>query len=306
MQQLIILGAGPAGLSAGLRAKELKLNYLILEQGEIAQTFLETYPRGKDVADFPKDMKTKGNLWFERCSVENLLDKWKETANELKIKTNQEVLEIQKQEIGFTIKTSEDTYESENVIIAIGKQAKPNKLGVEGEDLKKVFYNLKDPEDFNNKNIMIVGGGDSAIDAALRLSKKNKIIISYRKPNFFRLNEDNSANINQKKQEGIIETIFNSNLKEIKEDKIILEVNNQEREIENDFVFIFAGSKPPLDFFEKTGVKIENNKVVLDENFQTSIKNLYLIGDAASKPPLLIKPAINQGYDVVERIAERI
>lgn len=302
MYELIIIGAGPAGLSAGLRAKELNLNYLILEKGKIAQTFLDTYPHKKNVADFPKELEKKGNFWFEKCQVEELITQWREIAKSLNIKENQEVLKIQKDAEKFLIQTPNNTYQSQAVIIAIGKQEKPRKLRVKGESLKKVFYRLKNPKDFNEKNILIVGGGDSAIDTALSLSEKNKVTISYRKENFFRLNKENSKEINKKIKENQIKIIFKSNLKEIKKDEVILDIGGQEKEIENDFVFIFAGSELPLNFFRKINVETNDKSVILDDNFQSNLEGLYIIGDAAQKPPFLIKPAINQGFDVVNYI----
>ncbi len=304
MYQIIIIGAGPAGLSAGLRAKELNLNFLILEKGKIAQTFLSAYTNGKEVTDFPKTLEKKGNFWFEKCRVEELITRWKKIAKSLNIKENQEILKIQKEKGKFLIQTQKEKYESQSVIIAIGKQEKPRKLGIVGEDLEKVFYHLKDSQDFNQKKILVVGGGDSAIEAALSLSEKNSVTISYRKENFFRLNEENLREINKK--ENKIKIIFKSNLKEIKKHEVILDIDSQEKRIENDFVFIFAGSELFINFFKKIGVKTNDKSVILDENFQSSFEELYVVGDAAQKVPFLIKPAINQGFDIVNIIAKKI
>jgi thioredoxin reductase len=303
------VGAGPAGLSSGLRAKELNLSYLILERKKVCSTILETYTSGKLVTDFPKEHKVKGNFWFERCTTEELLEKWQEIANGLEIHENEEVLDVvKKNDEIFQIRSNKNTYKSKALVIAIGKEGKPRKIGVKGEDLsEKVFYKLKDAKDFKNRDILIVGGGDSAIDAALHLCENNEVIISYRKPAFFRLNEENLRKVEEKCQNYELEVIFNSNVMEIKDKSVILEIKSEEKEIKNDFVFIFAGSELPIEFFRKIeGVEIVDDKVVLDEHFQTSLKNLFTVGDASGRPPFLIKTAINQGYEVVEFISKNL
>ncbi|MEM4347697.1 MAG: NAD(P)/FAD-dependent oxidoreductase [Candidatus Altiarchaeota archaeon] len=303
---VIIAGCGPAGLSAGLRAKELNLNFLILERERVCNFISENYIQGKEVSCVPDNLELKGNLWFKRCKVENLLEKWQKTARMLNIHENEEVLNVEKRE-NFLVKTNKSNYYAKNVIVAIGKEAKPRKLNVKGENLKKVFYKLKNPNEFKGKKVLIVGGGDSAIEAALELCKENKVSISYRREKFFRLNEENSKKIDEAIKSKALEVIFSSNVKEIKERSITLEVFGKEKEIENDYIFIFAGSELPIEFFKRIeNLKIENDKVILDENFQTNIKGLFVIGDASGKPPFVIKNAINQGYDVVNFISKNM
>lgn len=306
---LIIIGAGPAGLSSGLRAKELNLNYLILEKEKICNFIVENYISEKIVSDAPKDLKLEGNLWFQPCKSEELLKKWREVAQGLNIHENEEVLDIEKKEREniFLVLSNKEKYFAKNVIVAIGNENKPKKLDVKGENLwkEKVFYKLKNPKDFQDKEILVVGGGDSAVDATLALCENNNVIISYRREKFFRLIEENLKKIEEKINSGKVKVLFNSNVKEILENKILLEVSGKgEEKIKNDFVFIFIGHELPIDFFKKiNGIKIENEKVVLDENFQTSVKNLFVIGNASGRPPFLIKPAINQGYKVVNFIS---
>lgn len=303
---LIIVGCGPAGLSAGLRAKELGLNFLILERAKVCNFILENYISGKDVSCVPDNLELKGNLWFKKCKVEKLLAKWQKIAKELNVHENEEVVNIEKKE-NFLVKTNKGEYISRNVIVAIGKEAKPRKLNVRGENMKNVFYKLKNPKEFKGKKIIIVGGGDSAVEAALELCKENKVSVSYRREKFFRLNEENSKKIDEAIKSKSLEVIFNSNVKEIKERSIILEISGKEKEIENDFIFIFAGNELPIEFFKKIeNLKIENDKVILDQNFQTNIKGLFVIGDASGKQPFVIKNAINQGYDVVNFISRKI
>jgi len=304
---LIIVGAGPAGLSAGLRAKDLSFDYLILEKEKICNFISENYISGKTVSVAPKNLELHGNLWFQECKVEELLKKWREIASVLNVKENEEVLNIEKRGDVFLLITKKAKYNAEKVIVAIGKESYPRKLNVEGENLKeKVFYRLKNPDEFKGKKILIVGGGDSAIDAALSLYRENYVTVSYRKEKFFRLNEENSKNIDEKMNSGKVKVIFNSNVKKITKNYVLLDISGKEEKIENDFVFIFAGNDLPIDFFRKIpGLKIEKEKVVLDENFQTTLTGLFVIGDAAGKPPFLIKPAINQGFDVVNFIYQK-
>ncbi len=249
---LIIIGAGPAGLAAAMKAKELKLNYLVLEQGIIGQT-IKNYPKDhklfKEYANNQETNKTK--LWFEECYKDRLVEKWHGQAKNLNINENEQVLEIKNKINHLKIKTNKQKYKAEKVIIAMGIFAKPRFLNIEGESLEKVHHKLKDHEKTKNKHILIVGGGNSAAEAAILLSKNNDVTLSYRKAEFTRLTETNLIELNKLIKKGKVKVLFNSKLKKITEHTTILEHNHIKTEIKNDLTFILIGFNKPKEFLDK-------------------------------------------------------
>ncbi len=256
----LIVGAGPGGISASLRAIEHKLNYLTLDEGEIGGTVAK-YPRQKLVMTSPVELPIYGKFKRLELSKEELLSVWKEVLQrvDFKFRSGEKVQEIKKGEDGvFEVATTKGKYQSRTVVLAIGKGGSPRKLGVKGEDLPKVMYRLIETDHYVNKNILVVGGGDSAVEAALGLANQvgNKVTISYRKECFTRLKDRNEKRVEESIRKGKIRVIFNSNPVEFTEKSAILDVGGQLQKIPNDFVWIFAGGEPPTAFLKKIGVKI--------------------------------------------------
>jgi len=169
------------------------------------------------------------------------------------------VQEIKKGEDGvFNIVTTNSQFRASTVILAIGKGGSPRKLGVKGEELPKVMYRLIEADHYVNKNILVVGGGDSAVEAAMGLSNQvgNKVTLSYRKECFTRLKDRNEKRMEEHIQKGKIRAIFNSNPAEFTPTSVILDVAGEVQEIPNDFVWIFAGGEPPTAFLKKLGVQV--------------------------------------------------
>jgi putative YpdA family bacillithiol system oxidoreductase len=301
MYDIIIIGAGPSGLSAALTAHKNNMNYLLLERGKTANT-IHNYPKEKSIVlDYIKKAKPlRGELWFRDTTKEELIEKWNALAKEknMNINEHEEVVSIRKNK-HFVVKTNKDQYESKKVVLAIGMMSNPRKLGIKGEEQNNVLHRLDDPAKYQHKRILVVGGGNSAVEAALSLSEKNKVILSYRKPSFFRLTEINQKNINENKD---MEIVFESNLLEINENKAKLEVGGRKKETEVDYVFILVGFNIPRKFLESLDIKMENNKPVLDRNRESSVKGMYLIGDVSGEGSMQIVNAINQGYDLITHI----
>jgi len=157
----------------------------------------------------------------------------------------------------FTIATATNQYHSRAVVLALGRAGEPRKLGVTGEDLPKVMYRLIEADHYVNKNILVVGGGDSAIEAAMGLANQSgkKVTLSYRQERFSRIKERNSKRIEEYMRSGKLKVLFKSSPVEFKADSVILSVNGNAQEIPNDFVWIFAGGTPPNDFLRKIGVE---------------------------------------------------
>jgi thioredoxin reductase (NADPH) len=258
VHDILIVGAGPAGIAASLRAIQHKLKYLTLERDEIGGTVAK-YPRQKLVMTSPVEFPMYGKFKKTELSKENLLAFWDKVLHraDFKVRTGQKVENIQRGEDGiFTVSTQDSKYRSYAVILALGRTGTPRKLGVKGEDLSKVMYRLIEADHYVNKKILVVGGGDSAVEAAMGLAHQvgNKVTLSYRQPQFSRIKERNALRIADCMKSGKIEVLFNSNPIEFKEQSVLIEVSGEQRELPNDFVWIFAGGTPPNDFLKKVGV----------------------------------------------------
>jgi thioredoxin reductase/Pyruvate/2-oxoacid:ferredoxin oxidoreductase delta subunit len=255
---VLIVGAGPAGIAASLRAIQHKLKYITLDRDEIGGTVAK-YPRQKLVMTSPVEFPLYGKFKKTELSKEDLLAFWDKVLHraDFKVRTGQKVDDIKKGEDGiFTVITPSEQFRAHAVILALGRTGTPRKLGVKGEDLSKVMYRLIEADHYINKKILVVGGGDSAVEAAMGLANQvgNKVTISYRQAQFGRIKERNTQRVADCIKSGKLEALFNSSPVEFKEESVIMDVQGQQREIPNDFVWIFAGGIPPNDFLKKIGV----------------------------------------------------
>ena len=252
------MGAGPAGISASLRAIERKLNYLTLDEGEIGGT-VSKYPRQKLVMTSPVEFPMYGKFKKTELSKEELLAFWQKVLEraDFKCRTGEKVQDVKRGEDGvFTISTSKGTVRSRAVILALGRAGSPRKLGVKGEDLPKVMYRLIEADHYVNKKILVVGGGDSAVEAAMGLAHQpgNQVTLSYRQQEFSRIKERNSQRISECMRSGKVKVLFQSQPVEFTPGAVVLDVNGTKQEIANDYVWIFAGGEPPTAFLKKIGV----------------------------------------------------
>ena len=181
------------------------------------------------------------------------------TRNNIKINEQEKVTDVEKEGEIFRIKTSNGEYTAKTILLAIGRRGSPRKLGVPGENKEKVAYRLLEPELIHNKKVLVVGGGDSAVENALLLADEgNEVTLSYRNESFSRLKPKNLERVGRAIQKREIRTIFNSNVREINDDTVILAVDGKENfmSLQNDLVFIFAGGEVPTKFLEKIGIRI--------------------------------------------------
>ena len=259
VSDVLIVGAGPAGISASLRAIENKLSYITLEQDEIGGTVAK-YPRQKLVMTSPVQFPMYGKFDKRELSKEALLAFWDTVLNraDFNCVTNEKVEDIRKGEDGvFSVKSASNQYRARAVIVAVGKAGTPRKLGVPGEELGKVMYRLIEADHYVNKKILVVGGGDSAVEAAMGLAEQvgNKVTMSYRQGQFSRIKDRNTKRIEECIRSGKVEVLFNSSPVEFRPDSVLLDVQGTQRELPNDFVWIFAGGIPPYDFLKKLGIQ---------------------------------------------------
>lgn len=258
---VIIIGAGPAGISATLAAKEKGISSVTLEQDTLGGTVF-TFPRAKIVMTSPMNLPLHGKVKLYDTSKDELLQLWNEVISEhnIEIKERTKVEDIipQTDETFKVITKSGDEYIGNNVLIAIGRRGSPRKLNIPGEESTKVAYRLLEPERIADKNIIVVGAGDSAIESALLLADNNNVTQLVRTDALTRCKPKNKERLFEAIDNGIVTVIFNSNLKTIQDNSCSIQVADEEsmREIENDLVYIFAGGELPTKFLEKPGVKI--------------------------------------------------
>ncbi len=257
---LVIVGAGPAGISASLTAKLLQLNAIILEQDSLGGT-IYTFPRSKIVMTSPMDLPLYGKVKLYETSKTELLDLWHSVIqkNNITIKENSKVESIIPVDSNFKIITlNGEEYSTKKILLAIGRRGTPRKLNIPGEISEKVAYRLLEPEMISGKKIMIVGGGDSAIESALLLASQNEVILSYRGETFNRIKPTNNAKIVAAIADKIIDVRFNTTPLTINKEDVIVKntLTNEEMVIENDLVYIFAGGELPTQFLQKAGINI--------------------------------------------------
>jgi thioredoxin reductase (NADPH) len=257
---LIIIGAGPAGISACLTAKKLGLKFILLEQDTLGGTVF-TFPRQKIVMTSPMDLPLFGKVKLYQTRKSELLDLWQTVLkkNNLTIHENAKVDSIDPENGLFKVTTIKgDQYITAMILLAIGRRGTPRKLNVPGEMKEKVAYRLLEPEDISGKHIIVVGGGDSAVESALLLADKNHVVLSYRNEVFNRIKPLNNGALNKALAEGKIEVRLSSNLISIEDDSVLLSVgkDGETIKLKNDLVFIFAGGELPTQFLEKAGIKI--------------------------------------------------
>ena len=261
---VVVVGAGPAGLAAGLTAKEHRLKYLILEQGDAGGTILQ-YPRRKIVMTSPVDLPLWGKLKLTETSKESLLELWQQvlTKTQLTVNTGEKALDIRTSEGRFLVTTPAGEYAAQHVVLALGRRGTPRKLGVPGEELGKVTYRLIDAETYRNCDVLVVGGGDSAVEAAvgLALHGTNRVTLSYRKSEFTRLKDRNAKHLEEYRKRNAVTILLNSNVKGIGEKDVRIETAEGISVVPNDYVFIFAGGEMPFEFLKKTGIKFQEQVV---------------------------------------------
>ncbi|MBK7335145.1 MAG: NAD(P)-binding domain-containing protein [Saprospirales bacterium] len=257
---LVIVGAGPAGISASLTAKKHKLKFVTLEQDTLGGTVF-TFPRSKIVMTAPMDLPLYGKVKLFNTSKSELLDLWNTvlSRNDIQIREHTKVENIRLENGHFkVIALTGEEFKTKYVLLAIGRRGSPRKLNIPGETLEKVAYRLLEPENINGKNVVVVGGGDSAIEAALSLSEQNRVVISYRQENFSRLKPKNRENLQAAVEKGLVDIKYKTNLVKIEPDQTILshEEGGSHFTLKNDLVYIFAGGELPTGFLEKAGIQI--------------------------------------------------
>jgi thioredoxin reductase (NADPH) len=257
---VVIVGSGPAGISATLEATKRNLKFVTLEQNTLGGT-VANFPRAKVVMTSPMEIPLYGKVRLTETSKSELIEMWTDvlSKNNITINEQEKVEKIEKQNEIFLVQTNKNHYTTKSVLLAIGRRGSPRKLNVPGEEKEKVYYRLLEPEMIHNQKILVVGGGDSAIESALLLAdENNKVTLSYRGDSFSRLKPKNHEKINNASQGGKVKIILNSEVSEILDKSVILRVKDSSdlKVLENDLVYIFAGGILPTKFLEDIGIRI--------------------------------------------------
>jgi putative YpdA family bacillithiol system oxidoreductase len=269
---VVIVGAGPAGLSAALTAQQYGLNYLAIEQGEIAST-IRHYPRHKFLMAEPLQIPLYGTLYVSDGTKEALLSVWETIIRNtgVRVQTNERVENVVREGAGFVVTTSKGRYQARQVVLALGRRGTPRSLGVPGEDLGKVSYQLIEAETYENKDILVAGGGDSAIEAALGLSKhgRNRVTLAYRGEVFQRARERNRKLLTDAEAAGQLKILRNAQVAAVRPETVLLAVAGKPLEVQNDYLFVLIGGSSPEEFLKRTGVEIveKSLSVNLEKSF---------------------------------------
>jgi putative YpdA family bacillithiol system oxidoreductase len=260
MLDLVIVGAGPAGFSAALASLSRKLRTVTVEQEALGGAVFQ-YPRGKVVMTQPAKLPMIGKVKFRETTKEELLDFWQgvEKKTGVKINYSERVDAVEKTGDGFVVRTSKAEYQTRSVLLSIGRRGTPRKLGVPGEELPKVVYRLIDPSQYAGQNVLVVGGGDSALEAAASIAElgDTKVVLSHRGEAFDRAKPKNRARIDAAAKAGQLEVLFKSRIQKITRDSVSIDYSEKVRDIKNDAVIVSIGGVLPTEFLKRIGIHIE-------------------------------------------------
>jgi len=259
---LVIIGAGPAGFTSTLAAKEANLKSVTVEQEELGGTVAH-FPRRKLVMTQPAILPIVGKMKFKEVQKEDLIDYWRDVEQTTGIAINYgeraDSIEPAPGGAGYVVTTNQSSYDTRAILLAIGRSGSPRTLGVPGEELPKVAYRLIDPEQYQNQHVLVVGGGDSALEAATSIAAEpgTTVALSYRSGAFSRAKPKNREKVEAMSAEGRLRVLFNSNVKEIRDRSVVIDVGGRVGTLKTDSVIISAGGILPSAFLKKIGIKVE-------------------------------------------------
>jgi thioredoxin reductase (NADPH) len=256
---VVIVGCGPAGLSAGLAAMQHKLRFKLVEQEDSLGGSVYHYPRQKVAMTAPVQLAIVGKMRFGEVQKEKLLEFWLGVVEktQLPISFRERMESVEPEGDGFLVKTSKATYRTRCVLLTIGRRGTPRKLGVPGEESAKVAYRLVDPAQYVNQSVLVVGGGDSALEAAIAMAVQpgTDVILSYRGEAFSRVKQKNRARLEELETQGKLRVMLSSKVLRIKEREVVISWQGADQVHRNDAVIVCAGGELPTPLLQKMGVQ---------------------------------------------------
>ncbi|MBZ5595769.1 MAG: NAD(P)-binding domain-containing protein [Acidobacteriia bacterium] len=258
---LVVIGAGAAGLNAALGAQGRGLRVLVLEKNKIANT-IEDFPEGKWIYAEPDTRPPKGKLWLDGARKEDLIGRWHEIIreNHLEVHAEEGVEAVRKLKDGrFEIVTLRQRYHTLRVVLATGQRGNPRQLGVPGEDREQVYHRLYSPKHYQGEDILVVGGGNSAVEAALTLAEHNRVTLSYRGSEFARVFKDNRRKLDAAIAAGKIHVLLKSRVKSFGDGVCSLEVEHGNVTLPYHHAFVLIGADAPADLLRSLGIRLEND-----------------------------------------------
>lgn len=260
---LVIVGAGAAGLSASLEAKRLGLTCVLLEKREWAAT-IQDFSKGKQVFAEPRSLANESSLWIdEDTSKEDLLERWRNTleTSELDLREGEEVSDVRREGGAFVVQATSGPVRGRFVLLSMGTRGNPRRTGAKGEELLKVHHKLMEPSDFVDRRVLVIGGGDSALETAFSLCMTNEVSISYRGDSFNRAKSKNIKRVERAIAEGHISVHWGSTLRYIDEGQVCVALKDGEEVcFPNDEVFVQIGAELPVRFLRKVGLEFEGDR----------------------------------------------
>jgi CRP-like cAMP-binding protein/thioredoxin reductase/Fe-S-cluster-containing hydrogenase component 2 len=307
---IVIIGSGPAGLSAAGRAAERGMAYILLEKTDHLSDTIYKYQKGKHIMATPVQLELRSDVVFDAGKRETILDAWDAHGAKLNVAYNADVASITGAKGDFAVTAADGrSWKTRHVILAIGTQGNPNRLTIPGADLPHVQYQLNDPTEYIDEHITVVGGGDAGIENARGLAEDaaqgNTVTILNRDAGFIRAKGPNVAALMELAARGRMNPKTETSPSKIEPGWITLATRDGEERIRCDRVIARLGSAPPRKFVEACGIEFTSPDreafPKLSPTFETTNPGIYVIGALAGYP--LIKHCMNQGYDVVEFIA---
>jgi thioredoxin reductase (NADPH) len=260
MLDVVIVGAGPAGFAAALTAKSLGMKYVAIEQESLGGCVFQ-YPRAKLIMTAAVEVPLLGKVRITQTTKEELLEFWTEAARKTRvmIRYQERVKSIMPRDTGFLVRTSKGKYATSSVLLAIGRRGTPRKLGIPGEELSKVVYRLVDPEQYAGQRVLVVGGGDSALEAAASIAESSDalVAISYRGNTFARAKAKNRDRLESAQRSGRLHVVLNSHVRQIATDAVLVEQRGKLMRLPNEAVIIAAGGVIPTEFLKSVGVQVQ-------------------------------------------------
>jgi len=311
---VVIVGAGPAGLSAAARARGRGLSYVLLERGDRPAQTVVRYQKGKPVMAEPSPVPLRSDVPFAPGTREEVLGGWDGAVADLglELRCGEEVRAVERLESAaagaprLRVVTARGAYEAEHVVLALGTQGNPRRLGAPGDELPHVTHRLVDPAEHEDEDLVVVGGGDSALEVAIALAPASRVHLVVRTPEIVRAKENLEREIHKLAARGELTVHYSTVVGEVRPDEVLLTGPERETRVPAGRVFLMIGTEPPRRFLESIGVRFTGSgreaRPVLGPGYACpDVPGLRLIGAVSGRGDL-IKLGMNQGWEVVEHL----